>query len=144
MNPTNAPTPVTLSDGSVVIVSPLTSRDMTTIFNFVRQKELTRLLAAIPKDAEVETRKMMIKLAYEDSRDFRVDDKAQFWVDPDVQRQAFYISLVKETKGMTFEKIDSIMEVPEDQSAILSAMNREPPEEVLEEQSANAEQKKTE
>ena len=70
MNPSNAPTPVTLSDGSVVIVSPLTAKDMATIFNFVRQKELSRLLTAIPKDTDPETKKMMIKLAYEESSQF--------------------------------------------------------------------------
>lgn len=129
MNPSNAPTPVTLSDGSIVIVSPLTSRDMMTIFNFVRQKELTRLLAAIPKDTDVETRKMMIKLAYEESNQFSIADNSVIWQDLEVIKQTFFLALRKDTMGITLEKVDSLMQDESNVEAILSAINSKPKDE---------------
>lgn len=126
MNPTNAPTPVTLSDGSVVIVSPLTAKDMTTIFNFVRQKELSRLLTAIPKDTDPETKKMMIKLAYEESSQFSIADNSVIWQDLEVIKETFFLALKKETMGMTLEKVDSIMQDEKNMELILSAINGKP------------------
>lgn len=126
MNPTNAPTPVTLSDGSVVIVSPLTAKDMTTIFNFVRQKELSRLLTAIPKDTDPETKKMMIKLAYEESSQFSIAENSVIWQDLEVIKQTFFLALKKETMGMTLEKVDSIMQDEKNMELILSAINGKP------------------
>lgn len=144
MNPSNAPTPVTLSDGSIVIVSPLTSRDMMTIFNFVRQKELTRLLAAIPKDTDIDTRKMMITLAYEESRQFSIADNSVIWQDLEVMKQAFFIALKKETMGMTLEKVDSIMQDEKNMELILSAINNRSKDDADSSGTDSEAQKKTE
>ena len=145
MNPSNAPTPVTLSNGSVVIVTPLSERDMMAIFNFVRQKELTRLLTAIPKDVDVETKKMMVKLAYEQSNQFNISGSSAIWQDYDVMRQAFYFALRKETVGMTPEKVDVILESDVDKSAVLSALNNAPQDDSDSDSgTGDEEQKKTE
>lgn len=144
MNPTNAPTPVTLSDGSVVIVSPLTAKDMTTIFNFVRQKELSRLLTAIPKDTDPETKKMMIKLAYEESSQFSIADNSVIWQDLEVIRQTFFLALKKETMGMTLEKVDSIMQEEKNMELILSAINGKPKDDNDSSGTDSETQKKTE
>lgn len=123
-NPSAAPVPVRLSDGQVVIVTPLTAQDVMAVLQFGRQRELQLMLSAIPRDADEQTRKMMTQTAFTESRNFDVNS-ASFWNDTEVIQMVLYFSLRHAHTDMKPEKASKLTENAADWNTLLSALNGE-------------------
>lgn len=127
-NASAAPSPVRLSDGNIVILSPLTAQDVTSVLQFARQRELRNMLSAIPPEADVKTRKMMTQTAFEESRNFDVNDTS-LWEDMEVLKMVLYFSLRHNHADMTVEKVSKLMENQEDWALMMAALNGDVPKE---------------
>ncbi len=145
-NPTTASIPVTLSDGSIIIVSPLTVKDLTSLYQSARMRFLQELLRAIPKDIPSAFRREMIAEAYETSQKMEVGGD-EFFENFENVAQAVYLATRKETVGMTPEKAEKILENMDNWDALVVAISSEPETETdrktseTEEESEDAEKK---
>ena len=123
---TAAGVPVRLSNGELIIVSPLSNRDLISLFKLVQKKNLESLVAAIPKDLPTVLYRAAYAEAIKLSKEFDIDNigKAlQEMMDEDIIQTMLLLAIQKNYKGDASKKALEIMDNQDDINSVMGAIN---------------------
>ena len=123
---TAAGVPVRLSNEELIIVSPLSNRDLISIFKLIQKKNLESLVAAIPKDLPTALYRAAYAEAIKLSKEFDIDNigKAlQEMMDEDIIQTMLLLAIQKNYKGDASKKALEIMDNQDDLNSVRGAIN---------------------
>ena len=120
-----APTPVTLGNGDVYLVSPLTARDFTTIFKKIKQERLSSILEAIPRSLPAKQREEIIKVSLQEMDAIDVQ-KESVWTDVEVLKLACWLGLRKKHPDLTSAQSEKLLQDENNMLKILEVLNPSP------------------
>lgn len=137
-----APTPVTLENGDVYLISPLTARDLMTIFKKAKQERLSSILDAIPKSLPSRQREAIIKVALQEMDAVDIQQNS-IWTDVEVLKLACWLSLRKKHPNLTSAQSEKILQNEKDFQNIVDALNQNQKSGVEEKNAESEDEKKT-
>lgn len=117
-----APTPVTLENGDIYLVSPLTARDFTTIFKKIKQERLSTILEAIPKSLPAKQREEIIKVSLQEMDAVDVQ-KESVWTDVEVLKLACWLALRKKHPELTSAQSEKLLQDENNLLKVLEVLN---------------------
>ena len=117
-----SPMPVTLQDGTVYLVSPLTSSELLSIIKTFRKNFIQEQMNSIPLEWSAADKAAVAKSIYEEAKKITMEDN-EFLDSFETIRLVVFYAIRRNHPDFSLEKAEKLASNPEDMAVIMKALN---------------------